>query len=130
MTRVQGLRICAKVHWRIQRDEAHRWKRDVAMILVGQPVPKEPWLEASLRFTRYSWREPDYDNLVISFKYVLDALVNCGIIVSDKPSIIGSPVYQWEKVKRGKGKIRVEVAPMGQSASRKSDSEPEDPSPS
>jgi hypothetical protein len=46
---------------------------------------------------------------VSSFKWVVDGLINAGIIISDKPSVIGQPIYKWMKVAPKKGFIEVKV---------------------
>lgn len=56
--------------------------------------------------------ETDYDGLAHSFKPVLDALVQNKILLDDRPSVL-SVEYKWEKGKRGKGFIRVEVMEIG-----------------
>ena len=71
--------------------------------------PDEPLQSASITFTRRSSAQPDYTNLVASFKPVEDALVTMGVIEDDSPKIIGYPTYRWEYAPPKKGGILVKV---------------------
>lgn len=62
-----------------------------------------------MEIVRYSSREPDADNGRGSFKPLLDGLVRAGVLEDDRPSVIGEPVYRWEKVKAGEGSVSVTV---------------------
>lgn len=68
-----------------------------------------PFLRATVTLTRLSTREPDADNLMSSWKHVLDGLVEAGVIINDKPSTIGSPISLWKYAKRKDGKIKIKV---------------------
>lgn len=72
--------------------------------------PTQPMLSARIEMIRHSSTEPDFDNLVSSFKWILDGLIDAGVIVSDKPSVIGQPVYQWKKAAPKNGFIEVKVS--------------------
>lgn len=50
----------------------------------------------------------DWDNAVASFKYLLDAIVKCGVIPDDNPKIIISITCEQHPVKT-KGEERMEV---------------------
>lgn len=71
--------------------------------------PQTPLEKAKLTLTRKSSKRPDNDGLVSSFKYVIDALVNCGILVDDTPDVIGFPDYRWSQAPMKKGMIHVIV---------------------
>lgn len=73
------------------------------------PKFKKKAAKASLTLTRYSSRQPDFDGLCGSFKPLIDGLVRLGVLEDDSPKIIGYPTYQWEKSKRGQGRIKVRV---------------------
>lgn len=51
-----------------------------------------------IKYERYSTGRPmDYDNLVASGKFWLDALKKCGVIVDDDIKTIGKPDYEsWQ----------------------------------
>jgi len=87
------------------RDE---WKSMVWAATAGH-LPPQPLLKARITFTRCSWRQPDYDNMVSAFKDVLDALKKRIIIDDNNKVIPDHPTYKWEKAKRGEGKIKVQI---------------------
>lgn len=105
-------------HWRGRHSEAKKWKRLVysaaEMFVItdknakGESV-RLPMSKANLTLTRCSSVEPDFDGLVISFKNVIDGLVEAGVIAGDKVSNIGQPKYEWIKAKPKMGKIKVRV---------------------
>ncbi len=98
----------ARRHWRSLQNEANKWKREVALF-IGNCGPVKPLERATLKLTRHSSAEPDYDGLVSSFKHVIDGLVRSGVLVNDKLSNIGVPDYKWARCARNKGFISVEV---------------------
>lgn len=100
------------MHWAKRAKYVKDWHMKVRLA-IGQNVPKLPLQKAKLTLTRHSDREPDFDNLAHSFKCVIDGLTNAGIILDDKPSIIGSPTFRWKKAKRNEGFISVEVSGTG-----------------
>ncbi len=95
-------------HWTVKKKHTDMWKKKV-FVAIGQNKPVTPLKKAKLTLTRYSSRESDFDGLVGSFKPITDALISCGVIEDDKPSVIGRPEYVWEKVKPKEGKIRIQV---------------------
>lgn len=94
--------------WKVRAGHAKRWER-LVWKCVWPIKPNEPLAHAALLLIRCSSMEADFDGLVGSFKCVTDGLVKCGIIIDDKPAVIGQPSYKWEKVPPGKGKIKVKV---------------------
>lgn len=52
---------------------------------------------------------PDYDNLVYSFKPVIDGLKNCGVIKNDDMLTIVDRKYFWTKVPEKMKHITIEV---------------------
>ncbi len=94
--------------WRAKHAHAKVWKRAV-WAKAWHFKPAQPLSSAVLSLTRMSSVEPDFDGLVSGFKPVIDGLVECGIILSDKMSCIGQPKYFWERVARGGGRIKVKV---------------------
>ncbi len=100
-------------HWTSRMKEAQRWKTKVISACYGK-APPSPLKKASIKFTRYSCTRPDYDGCVSGFKHILDGLKRAGIIVDDNWEAIQS-TYEWEKIGRRHGKIRVEVHEKGES---------------
>lgn len=97
-----------RMHWAVKVKNIRMWT-NLILASIGPNRPTTPFKKATLCLTRFSSSEPDYDNLVISFKPVIDALVKLEVITSDKPSVIGQPTYLWEKASPKKGKIKVRV---------------------
>ena len=100
-----------------------QWTTSVwaAFLEAGRPKPERPLEKAHIKMTRMSSVVPDHDNLVTSFKYILDLLQPndpngkraglLGVIRDDSPSTITTE-YVHEKSLRGKGGIRIEVTEM------------------
>ncbi len=95
-------------HWSIITHEKNKWHRLVNLFLRHNKPPK-PASMARITLTRYSTKEPDFDGLVGSFKYVIDALVKCGVIIDDKYSVIGESTYKWNKCKQKEQRIEVRI---------------------
>lgn len=95
-------------HWSLLTKEKNKCHNAV-LIAIGPNKPDKPLQKAELHLTRCSSSMPDYDGLVSSFKYIIDGLVKAGVIVDDKPAIIGYPTYEWEKANRGQGTVRVRI---------------------
>jgi len=95
-------------HWAVKMKEAQEWKLGVMCACMGKK-PLRPLKVANIFLTRFSRVRPDYDNLVNSFKAVLDGLIDAGIIENDRHENIGVPIYNWKKYCIKGGKIKVEV---------------------
>lgn len=96
-------------HWAIKSKEAKRWKSAVFYACHQNKISELMLPKATLELTRFSSREPDVDNMVGSWKHVIDGLVLAQVIIDDKPSVIGSPVFTWEKCKRAEARIRIRI---------------------
>jgi len=94
--------------WRIRASHAKKWKRSVWRCAWAFK-PAQPLASAVLCLTRVSSVRPDHDGLVGGFKPIIDGLVECGVLSNDTYEVIGTPKYEWEKGKRGAGKIKVKV---------------------
>jgi hypothetical protein len=102
-------------NWYAKYAENAKWANKIKEA-VGNNIPKAPIKRVKLTYTRCSCScsgdQPgmDWDNLVISFKPIQDALVTCGILENDTiNNIPDMPIYKQEIAKRGDGKIRVEL---------------------
>ena len=86
-------------HWSQIRRTDKEWKRLVKLMLLARQRPAEPLDVAQVICTRESVKEPDYDNLVISFKPLIDGLVWAKLLADDKPGnfVGGQPIYRWLK---------------------------------
>ena len=97
-------------HWAIVMKEKNKWHNLVRFYCHydGKPLPK-----ARLTMTRVSVMQPDFDNLALSFKFVVDALVKQGVLENDTYQVIGESSYRWEKAsKRKDQKITVNIEPL------------------
>ena len=98
-----------KAHWAIAGKERKRWRAASCLSCLGQNRPPEPLDRAKITCTRYSASEPDFDNLVQSFKSVIDGLKDAKIIKDDKSSVIVERKYMWEKTAPKQGRISILV---------------------
>lgn len=92
-------------HWATRRKHDAGWKERIgweARRLGGKPL----LTDAHIDCIRFSAVEPDYDNLVASFKPLVDGLVEAGILVNDSPSRL-TRTYAWCNASRSKGRIRI-----------------------
>ncbi len=95
-------------HWRVIKRERDLWEEEIMAAFAGHKPPA-PLHNADVTYERCSaGPEPDYENLCFSFKHVQDALVSQGILIDDKPSVIGV-TYGWRQVPRGKGRITIAI---------------------
>lgn len=98
------LNVFMRMHWRKQ----HALKKAIALeLLVQIGRRKEPLTgRPKLLVTRYSSKQPDQDSA--GTKLWLDQLVKLGWLKDDSPDCI-EVVTQWEKEKRGEGRVVVHV---------------------
>lgn len=87
--------------------ERSKWRRLVPRYINKLPV--KPLTKANLSLIRYSSRQQDFDNMVMSWKFVIDALVNCGVLIGDSHKVIGQPEYLWQKAKKNEYKIVIKI---------------------
>lgn len=72
--------------------------------------PEKPLSQYQITFTRHTIHPLDIDNLVASFKPVLDSLVRAGVIEDDKWCTTENLKYRQEKAgSRAKQRVTVEV---------------------
>jgi len=94
--------------WRAKYGNSKKWKQAVLHALASKKLPSEPLKKAKITLTRISSTQPDFDNLAISFKPVIDGLVEGNILVDDKVNNV-NVTYRWKKGSPGDGSIKVEV---------------------
>ena len=102
------LLLNSRGHWRKMHKLKKEWYLRVAGAVQRQRPPV-PCYKATIIFVRKSSVEPDYTNLVSSFKWIEDGLTLAGVIFSDHPSCVGVPTYRWSRAARGKGSVFVSV---------------------
>lgn len=95
-------------HWATVAKARKQWHKWVAEELSFN-IPKTPLERCKIVCTRFSSAEPDFDNLVASFKAVIDGLKVAGVIKDDKSSCILERVYRWQKAPQKKGYVEVYV---------------------
>lgn len=97
-------------HWAVAAKEK-KFFRNSAFLLATKQAPAQPLRKCKIVCTRHSFghRAPDYDNLCISFKPILDGLTDAGIWVDDNQDVIVERQYRWERAMKGKGFVTVEV---------------------
>lgn len=93
--------------WQSVNGIKRKWQRNT-IALIYDKRPRTPLKRAKVTFTRHSMREPDYDNLVISFKAIRDGLVKGGILEDDNSQVLKSE-YRWEKTKKNHGFVSIKV---------------------
>ena len=82
--------------------EISRWRRIVPKYILI--YPKKPLRNAEIICQRHSSREQDPDNLVASFKAIIDVLVKIGILRDDNSKFL-TRKYEHVKCKKGEFKI-------------------------
>ena len=92
-------------HWAVAHREVKRWRTIIAL---SKPKPHKPLERARVTMVRLSAQEPDHENLAMSFKAALDALVHCGVLVDDSPAHV-ERVYRWERAKPRRGCVGIKV---------------------
>jgi hypothetical protein len=95
-------------HWAVvekARKQWHKWVDQAFMI--GKP--SKPISHCKLSLVRATANVCDYDNLVISFKPVVDGLVKAGIIADDDFQTVVDRHYSFLKVPRKEAHILITV---------------------
>lgn len=100
-----------RIHWTVRYKQNKLWKKLVLEhVKLYQLKPAVPYQKARLTLTRFAHgREPDFDNLVSSWKGIIDGLTEAGIIIDDRPDVIGRPICLWEKAAPKQGKVRIQI---------------------
>lgn len=98
-----------RMHFRAYARLRDAWEKTILVHAANSGKPKTPLTKAKITFTRFSSVEPDADNLRFSYKPLLDAMKRAGIILDDKPGVIGEPSCFWVKARAKEGSISVVV---------------------
>jgi Holliday junction resolvase RusA-like endonuclease len=105
--------INANSNWRVRYGHAKTWRKKSAEAAwaMWQKSKRcgKPLTHVKLTLIRGSTREPDFDNLVASFKPVVDGLMDAGVISDDNSKVVLQRAYKWEKAAKKAGFIRVTV---------------------
>lgn len=94
---------------RFVRHKARKlWKRLIWASVVGRK-PEKPLSHARVHITRCSSAPPDPANLGEGAKFLLDGLVDAGVLEDDSARVIGMPKLDWEMAPPKKGHVRIRV---------------------
>lgn len=97
------------MHWAERHRYTKNWKLAVMLKCASHKINGLGLTKVQLQLTRVSSREPDFDGMVGSWKCIIDALVEAKVFIDDRPSVIGSPVFLWEKTSRKDGHIKIRI---------------------
>jgi Holliday junction resolvase RusA-like endonuclease len=96
-------------NWRVAMAERKKWRTASAWACIGNK-PLFPLKKCTITCVRHSYgRQPDFDNLVVSFKSIIDGLKDAGVIVDDSSDVIVERLYRSEKAPAKKGWVEVIV---------------------
>jgi Holliday junction resolvase RusA-like endonuclease len=94
--------------WVVAMAHRKKWRTMVARLCINKRPPS-PLTACKIVCTRHSTTKSDFDNLVISFKPLIDGLKDGKIIIDDTDAVILERYYKHEKAPRGKGRVTVEI---------------------
>lgn len=103
----------ARLRVRERIRETKRWRRDAAWVTRARSgVLNRGWPAAGARYvlTRHSTREPDPENLAVSFKAIVDGITDALSLPDDSRRYVDR-VYRWEKAPPRKGSVTAVITP-------------------
>lgn len=107
-----SLNVFMRWHYRKRSTEFNKIKDNCRKLILGK-VPATPLSSYQITFARHTIRPLDIDNLVASFKPVLDSLVSFGVIEDDKWEMSKHIKYLQLKVnKKTDQKITTEIGSL------------------
>jgi hypothetical protein len=83
-------------HW----SEIEKTKKVLKAYIIQQCKGIKFLGKVNVTYTRYAFQLMDWDNHCASFKHIGDSLVDCGILIDDKPEVIENFIPKQVKVKR------------------------------
>lgn len=105
-----SLNVFMRWHYRKRASEFKRIENNCRKLILGN-APAAPLTSYQIIFTRHTIRPLDIDNLVASFKPILDSLVRSGVIEDDKWCTTDNLKYKQERVlKKDAQKITVQIS--------------------
>lgn len=96
-----SLNVFMRMHFRERAKVFKRIENQCHLLMAGK-TPEKPLAKFLITFTRFTIRPLDIDNLVASFKPVLDSIVRAGVIEDDKWTGTDSFHYKRERVSEKK----------------------------
>lgn len=96
--------------WMIKAREAKKWRTKVSSKCRELGISDLNLEKAKISYIRHSSKQPDQDNLSISFKNAQDGLVDAKVIIDDTPAVIGKPDHDWAfRARRLGGMITIRI---------------------
>lgn len=87
-----------RMHFHVRSKIFNKIKNDIHKLVLGK-LPVEPLTSYQITFTRFTIRPLDIDNLVASFKPVLDSLTLFEVIEDDRWEMPTKILYKQTRVK-------------------------------
>jgi Holliday junction resolvase RusA-like endonuclease len=109
-----GANDIVRKHWRVYSNLKKQWGATIGYALMAAKI--KPMAMAHISF---EWHEPvrqrkqrrDPDNIIFGEKFVLDAIVACGILPDDSMDEVLSLTHTWKQVKSyQRGGVQVTVS--------------------
>lgn len=94
-------------HWAVKAKHAKQWK-NLTVALVSAKKPLKPLKKSTITCQRHSSAKPDMDNMIISFKNIIDGLKSGGVIEDDSPDHVNIS-YEWVQGRPARGFITIRV---------------------
>lgn len=95
-------------HWAAKAKHKKQWRLKTCLKAVPF-APLIPLSKAEIECIRYTSHSMDYDNLVASFKAIIDGLMDAGIIVDDNQGVLVKRTYTHEKIRNKYKHVKVTV---------------------
>jgi hypothetical protein len=96
-------------HHFVQWEENKEWHRLVHLHVLKKGAPLKPLNRCELKLVRHGSVPLDYDNLVISFKSIVDGLVEAKVIADDSFAVTGPWEVSQVKVPRKNTCVSIQV---------------------
>ena len=99
---------CGHQHWTRVNAERRKWRLMVGW-MVATKKPPTPLTACRITCTRHSSQPMDFDNLAMSFKPLIDGLVESGIIKDDNQGVILDRKYLCQTAAPKAGRVSIVV---------------------
>lgn len=90
-----SLNLLLNDHWALKTKTRRRWQWLVKAALLNAKFYDKPKMsKARIEIERYGARTLDSDNCRAGMKFMMDGLVKHGVLLDDKPAVIGEPAIR------------------------------------
>lgn len=96
-------------NWRASYFEKKKWMKLTCDHITAPLKPSNALTRASVMLIRNSSRQPDRDNLMSSWKAVIDGLVVARVLEDDNCDVIAELKSEWQKCRPKDSHIRIIV---------------------